>query len=150
MARGDRSLAGNDYAIWNWYLWMWAKHYMRGGDLSNELAPAIGFRFEEVIKTAEGKLNRAAKGFIEQVGRLNTNIYIITTGPQRKALAFIVKWGIPYTHVIEAETRLEVADIAREHDLITFFDVDTEVILNLNTRGNKKVKGELWTHREVS
>lgn len=123
---------------------------MRGGNISNDVAPAIGFRFERLIKTEEGKLNRHVKGYIEQVlGDLDLNVYIITTNGQRKALSFCYKWGIPYTRIIQADSVLEIPDIANENTLLTYYDLDLDVVQNVNSRARKEVKAEQWMHPEV-
>lgn len=123
---------------------------MRGGNISNDIAPAIGFRFERLIKTEEGKLNRHVKGYIEQViGDLDLNVYIITTNGQRKALSFCYKWGIPYTRIIQADSLLEIPEIVNENSLLTYYDLDLDVVQNVNSRGRKGVKAELWMHPEV-
>lgn len=118
---------------------------MRGGDLSNEQAAGLGMRFERVIKTEEGKLNRAAKAYLQTIMRLDVNVFIITTGDFRKAVAFCVKWGIPYTRVVEAAGTLEIPDIVRENDLVTYYDLDQFVLQNINSRGHGKVDAKLWT-----
>lgn len=118
---------------------------MLKGELSNELAPAVGVRFERILKTEEGKLNKQGKGFLEKLMGLDINTYIITTQDRRRVMAFLAKWRVPYTNVFEADTKYEIPDIAREQDMITYYDVDVPVLQNINTRGNKKVKGELWT-----
>lgn len=124
---------------------------MLGGDLDNTLAPSIGIRFERVIKTEEGKLNKAAKGFLESLDVWSrANFYIITTAETRKCLAFLVKWRVPYNKVIGVESSLEIPDVARENDFIVYYDLDKDVLQNINTRGNKKTKGELWTLQEAS
>lgn len=123
---------------------------MRGGDLSNDLAPAIGIRFERVLRTEEGRLNKAAKAFIERISSVDANIFIVTTGDRRKALAFLTKWRVLFSQVVQADSTLEIPDICREQDFITYYDLDKAIIQNLNTRGNKKTKGELWTLVEVS
>lgn len=118
---------------------------MRHGDLSNELAPAIGIRFEGVIKTEEGKLNKAAKAFLSSRSLQDINTYIITTGARRSALAFCVKWHIPYTDIIQADSTLEVPDIVREHDMIQYWDTDNLILQNVNSRGSGRVEVKQWT-----
>lgn len=119
---------------------------MRGGDLSNEVAAGIGIRFERVIRTEdEGKLNRAAKDYLLKIGNVDVNSYIITTNNYRKAAAFCHKWGVPYTRIIEAAGPLEIPDIVRENDLVTYWDLDKFVLDNINSRGHGKVDARLWT-----
>lgn len=123
---------------------------MRGGDLSYDLAPGIGFRFERVVKTEEGKLNRAAKAYMEQViGKTDSNIYIITTEDERKALLFLVKWKIPYSRLIKADSELEIAQICVENTLLTYYDYDLHVLNNVRSRGKERVQAEQWTKHEV-
>lgn len=119
---------------------------MLGGDLSNEMAAGVGFRFERVIKTEEGKLNKSAKAHIQNILRLDVNLYIITTGDFRKAVAFCVKWGVPYSRILEAAGPLEIPDIVRENDMLTYYDMDQFVLQNINSRGHGKVQAQLWTH----
>lgn len=119
---------------------------MRGGDLSNELAPIVGMRFEGVVKTGGGKLNRAAKAFAQNlVMNAGYNIYIITTGNHRKALMFCVKWGFPWTQVLEADSVLEIPDICIENELRSYYDVDDQVLSNVRGRGKERVQAEQWT-----
>lgn len=118
---------------------------MRHGNISNELAPSVGMRFERVIKTEEGKLNRAAKAFLSSKALADINTYIITTGEYRKALAFCVKWHIPYTAIIKADSTLEVPDIVREHDMVQYWDTDINILQNVNSRGSGKVDVNQWT-----
>lgn len=122
---------------------------MRNGDLGNELAPSVGCRFERVIKTDEGKLNRSAKAYLETIGRSLCNVYIITTGDRRKCMSFCAKWGVPYFQVIEAETTFEISDVVREHDMLYYYDMDREILQNVNSRGQGKVKAQLWTSVEL-
>lgn len=123
---------------------------MRGGDISNEPAPAMGIRFERVIKTDEGKLNRAAKAYLERLASMDLTIYIITTGDKRKCLSFLVKWGVVYNNVVEADSLLEISDIARENQFITYYDVDTDVLHNVRSRGQNRTAAELWEHYEIA
>lgn len=123
---------------------------MKFGDLSNELAPGLGFRFERVLKTKEGKLNRAAKAYIESVGRLDVNVYIITTGDERKARLFLYKWGVVYYRLIQADSLLEIPDICNENKLLTYYDTDVNVLQNVRARGRERVEAKLWTAQEVS
>ncbi len=75
---------------------------MRDGDLSNELAATIGMRFDRVIKTEEGKLNRSAKAYLLSINRLDVNCVLITTGSDRLAASFCFKWGVPYFRIVQA------------------------------------------------
>lgn len=122
---------------------------MRGGDLSNEIAPAIAMRFERVIKTEEGKLNKAAKAYLQTIHRIDVNVYIITTGPERKAIAFLMKWGVPYFRVIECTSTLEIADVCREMDVLTYYDYDVELLNNINSRGHGKIEAKQWTQEHL-
>lgn len=123
---------------------------MRGGDLSNELAATVGMRFERVIKTEEGKLNRSAKAYLQSINRLDVNVVIITTGPVRLAASFCLKWGVPYFRIIPAESPLEVPDIVREMDMINYYDIDRDILQNVNSRGGGKVQVKQWTQFEVA
>lgn len=124
---------------------------MRNGDLSNEIAPSMGLRFEGCIKTAEGKLNKTAKAYLGQLGRnVDVNIIVITTGDRRKALSFLVKWTVPYTRVVQADSLLEIPDIVRENDMIEYWDMDREIVQNVNSRGSGKINSKLWTSVLVS
>lgn len=119
---------------------------MRNGDLTNEVAPGIAIRFERVIKTEEGKLNMDAKGFINVLmGRLDVNVYVITTGNRRKAQAFLQKWGVPHTSVIEVETYYEIADVCRENDYLTYYDIDKDALYSVKSRGTAKIEAKQWT-----
>lgn len=121
---------------------------MRYGDLSTELAPCFGVRFEKVIKTDEGRVNKGAKAFLEQVAALDVILVIITTGDARKAMAFMVKWNVPFTRVIAADSFFEVADLVRENDMMTYYDADRDVLNNVNSRGGGKVEVKQWTFQE--
>lgn len=124
---------------------------MRGGDLSNEVAPTIGMRFERVLRTEEGRLNRSAKAYLESLSRgLGVNVCILTTGDHRKARAFCYKWSIPYNEIVECESTLEIPDVCREKDLLTYYDYDVHILQNVNSRGYGKVDAKQWTAVEVS
>lgn len=118
---------------------------MLNGDIGNELAPSVGCRFERVIRTEEGKLNRSAKAYLETIGRTISNVYLITTGDRRKCMAFCIKWAVPYFQVIECQSTLEIADVVREHDMLYYYDMDVPVLQNVNSRGAGKVEAKLWT-----
>lgn len=122
---------------------------MRNGDLSNEIAPTVGMRFERVIKTGEGKLNRSAKAYLQSINRLDINVVIITTGADRLAAAFCYKWGVPYFRVVPAESPLEIPDIVREMNMMTYYDLDTDILQNVNSRGGGKVEVKQWTQVSV-
>lgn len=122
---------------------------MKGGDLSNEVAPGVGMRFERCIKTVEGRLNRSAKAYLESLGHIDVNIYIITTGDYRKALAFCVKWAIPCLRVIKADSLLEIPDICNENHLLTYYDMDVNVLQNVRAR-SRGVEAKAWTSVEIS
>lgn len=122
---------------------------MKGGNLSNELAATVGIRFERLVKTEEGKLNKDLKGYLQAVMKLDINVYVITTGAPRKAMAFMTKWQVPYNQVVAADSTLEIPDIVRENDMVSYYDVDTHIVQNINSRGNVKTKGVLWTRHVV-
>lgn len=107
-------------------------------------------RFEGAIKTDEGKLNRAAKAYLEKIQDLELTIFVLTTGDYRKCLAYLVKWGIPYHEVIAVDSLFEIADICREHKFVTYYDTDKDVLYNVRTRGKEQVSAELWDKYEVS
>lgn len=121
---------------------------MRGGNLSNELAPAMGIRFENIIKTVDGKLNRAAKAYLEKLDSQDIRLVVITTD-KRRALAFMTKWRVPYSQVLEAESSYEIAELCRENDFIFYFDVDTDVLHSVRSRG-PKIAAEKWEHFETT
>lgn len=124
---------------------------MRGGDLSNEVAPAMGIRFERVVKTEEGRLNKALKGYLQSLSRsVDVNVYIISTTERRKALSFLLKWAVPYNEVIHADSLIEIPDIVREHNMLTYYDLDRNVVQNVNSRGSGKIDAKLWTLVQVS
>lgn len=124
---------------------------MRGGDLSNEPATSVGIRFERVIKTSEGKLNRSAKAHMEHMsGSIDVNIYVYTTGDRRTAMAFLVKWGVPYRDVIGVDSDLELAEVVREMDLMTYYDIDRNVLQNINSRGTGRIDTQEWTSELTS
>jgi hypothetical protein len=122
---------------------------MKGGDIDNDLAPGVGIRFEGIIKSAEGKLNQTARGYLVGITRtVDCNVYIITTQSERLAAAFCLKWGVPYHRIIPAVSELEIPDICRAMELLTYYDVDQRVLTNINARGSGKIKAELWTSQE--
>lgn len=121
---------------------------MRGGDLSNELAPYVGIRFERVIKTEEGLLNRAAKAYIEKILRTDVNLVVITND-RRKALAFLTKWHVPYTQVVQADSRFEIPRICAEWNLISYFDVEPDAIQDVNSI-SRSTAAQMWEHYEVA
>lgn len=120
---------------------------MRGGNLSNDVARGIGVRFEGVLKTQSGGFSTEGKRYLESVGSLEINRFIITTGSERKAMAFCYKWSIPYFRVIEASSDLEIANICNEHAFLFYYDVDRRVIENVNSR-SRGVKAIQWTSQE--
>lgn len=118
---------------------------MRDGDLSNDIAPGIGMRFEGVIKTDEGKLNRAAKAYLLSISRLDVNVFIITTGDTRRCMAFCLKWGVPYYRVIDASSIHEIPTIVREMNLLTYYDSEKTILQNVNSRGHGNIEVKEWT-----
>lgn len=124
---------------------------MKGGDLSADPAPGIGVRFELVLKTQEGRLNRAGKSFLFDLWRdLDINVYIYTTGDRRKAMAFCLKWGIPYTQVIDVETTLEIPLLCMEAQLSTYYDADKDILANVTARAGHITKAELFDKEELA
>lgn len=116
---------------------------MRLGDLSNEMAPATGFRFEGIIKTADGHLNSHGKGFLMSLmADSRFNCYLVTTKDPRKAHAFCLKWGVPYSSIIEV-VELEIPDVVRERKMVAYWDMDKEVLLNVNARV-QGAPGQRW------
>lgn len=123
---------------------------MKYGDLSREAAASIGVRFEGVIKTQEGKLNRAAKSFLERLEQLDVMLYVITSGDYRKCLAFLVKWNVPYNKVISVDSLFEIADVCREQEFISYYDADKDIVYNVKSRGKERVAAEIWDKFEVA
>lgn len=121
---------------------------MRGGDLSNQLAPYVGIRFERIIKTDEGQLNRSAKAYMERILGKEVNLVVISND-KRKALAFLTKWHIPYTQVLQADSRFEIPRLCQEWKLISYFDVDPDTIQDVNSLSRETV-AQLWESYEVA
>lgn len=118
---------------------------MKFGDLSNKLAPIIGFRFENVIRKEDGKLNTAASAFIQdRVLATGCNVYIITSGERRKALAFCVKYNVQWTQVIEVDSILEIPEVCIANKMLIYYDTNKEVLYNINARGKDRVKAQEW------
>lgn len=122
---------------------------MLGGDISNETAPGVGVRFERIIRTQQGRLNRSAKAYLQSLVQLDVNIHIITTGDSRKCMAFCAKWAVPYSKVIAAESDLEIPDIVNENVFIYYYDVDKNLLSNVNSR-SRGSEAKLWTQVEDS
>lgn len=119
---------------------------MKFGDLSNDLAPIVGFRFEKVIKKSDGKLNKQVKSYMQDVLlKTGCNLYILTTGDRKKALSFCVKYNIPWTQVIEIDSVLEIPEVCIENKMIVYYDNDGEVVYNVNSRGKERVTAQAWT-----
>lgn len=122
---------------------------MRNGDLSDEIAPGIGLRFEGIVKTEEGKLNRSAKAYLQSIARLDVNVYLITTGDPRRCMAFCVKWGVLGYKVINVTSTLEIPDVVREMGLLTYYDIDDNILANVRSRGQNRVEALRWETFEV-
>lgn len=122
---------------------------MKGGDLSNEVAPTLAIRFERVLRTEEGKLNRSAKAYLQSLRNIDINVVIITTKDSRKAAAFCYKWGIPYQRIVECDSTLEIPQVCREMDVLTYYDFDIEILQNVNSRGHGKIDVREWIIPEV-
>lgn len=115
------------------------------GDLDNQLAQGIGVRFEECIKRQDGSLDRSMKAsMLTWMRNIDANIYVITTGNERKAAAFCLKWGVPYSKVIPVDSTLEIPDVVREMDMRSYWDQDKSILQNVNTRGHGKIRVEQW------
>lgn len=123
---------------------------MRGGDLSNHPAPSVAVRYEEVIRTHDGALNRAAKAYLQNLWReLNVNVHILTTESARRAMAFCVKWGVPYTKVIETNP-LEIPLLCLENEYATYYDRDKEVLSNVDARASHVTRTQFFEGLEVA
>lgn len=121
---------------------------MRHGDISAEPAPGVGFRFDRLIQDEDGKVNKDVRAFMQSIWRLDVSIWIISTQPRRHVLLFLVKWGVVYNHVVHVESTLEIPSVVRANDLLYYYDTDMNVLLNVESRGNGKVKVKKWTSDE--
>lgn len=121
---------------------------MKHGDLSNEIAPGVGIRFENIIKTEEGVLNKAAKSYLEVLSGVDVMIYVLTTGEERKTMAFLYKWAVPYNKVLAVDSLFEIADVCREQKFISYYDVDRDVLHNVRSRGQQRTAAEYWDQYE--
>lgn len=119
---------------------------MRFGDLSNEPALKVGVRFEEILRRErDGALNRTGKAFLEQLGNLDTQTVVLTTGDERKAQAFCYKWGISYSHVQAVDSILDLENVCRELGMVTYYDTDKELLQRIRSRGKQPLETILWT-----
>lgn len=125
---------------------------LKGGNLSNKAGYSIGIRFEGVVQIGlEKKKNPHAIAYIEYLfNQGDINVFLITLGDERKAMSFCYKWGIPYTRIIKADSYLEIPDICLAHNLITYYDIDTNILEQVGNRGKLRTKAEKWISPEDS
>lgn len=116
---------------------------MRGGELSNELGTTLGIRFENVVYDF-GKVNQPGKAFLEHLQSTNINVYLVTLLEERKAHAWCYKWGIVYQRVIQADSTLEIPDIAVANKFLVYYDTDDRILEAVSARGNPQTKAVKW------
>lgn len=116
---------------------------MDRGDLSNDLAPAVGVRFEHVLYNF-GKVNEPGKAYVESLLRRDINLYLYTTLPDRKVRAWCYHWGVLYTRVISAESTLEIPELCRAHKLMLYVDTDDHILQAVSERGNPQIQIKKW------
>ena len=120
---------------------------MRLGDLDNTVAPAVAFRFENVLYMY-GKVDRSARAEVQKnMFQRNCNVYLITMLEERKVQAKCFKWAIPYTRVIQVESALEIPEICSIHRVLEYYDRDEKVLENIGTTGFQ-TKAIKWTSPE--
>lgn len=120
---------------------------MRAGDLDNTAAPAVGFRFEEVVYLY-GKIDAGARAQLEyNLFTRDYNVYLISLLPERKVAAKCFKWNVPYTRVIHVDSLLEIPEVCKAHRMLEYFDRDEKVLENVGMTGFQ-TKGTKWTSPE--
>lgn len=117
---------------------------MRGGDLSNDMAPYVAFSFDRVVKRPDGKLDPRAKGLLLQFMESDKNVLLITEEDKRKCMAFCMKWGVPWNQVIEVDSVFEIPDVCREIDVLWYWDTSDKILSSVRARGGLQVKVERW------
>lgn len=118
---------------------------MRGGDLTSQLAPAVGVIFEEIVRDfTTGKPNPPGKAFLESLVNKNFNIYLLTLMDERKTRAFCFKWAIPYTNVIQCDSVLEVPEVCWAHHLSVFYSTNERLLESVRSRGNPRCEAKKW------
>lgn len=123
---------------------------MKWGDISNEPAPAIGIRFEEIIRRGDdGKLNRTGKAFCERLVGRDVALVLFTTGTTRKAQAYSYKWGVPYNGICAVDSVLELVQVCIEQKLIQYWDTDKDILSKINAR-HRGTEIRLWTLQDNS
>lgn len=124
---------------------------MKNGNLSDRPSPAIAFRFEGILKTQTGQLNRAGKAKVEDIfNKRDCNIYIVTTEDDRKAKLFCIKWGIPYAHIVVADSKLEIPLICLENKLLRYYDSDKDIVSNVKARAQHVTDAFIFDTVEVA
>lgn len=116
---------------------------MRGGELSNYTAPAVGVRFEWIIYNA-GKLNQPGKAFMESLMSKEVNAYIFTMLGERKAMAFCYKWHVPYSTIFGCESTLEIAELCVAHKMLVYYDTDDRLLELVAGRGTVQTSTIKW------
>lgn len=120
---------------------------MKGGQLSNKLAPGVGIFFEQVVYNF-GKLNEPGKAFLEHLISIDCNIYLFTLLSHRKVAAWCFKWAVPYTGIIEADSILELPQLSQAHHLSVFFATDDRLLEAVRSRGNPQIEAKKWEQNE--
>jgi len=119
---------------------------MLHGDISNEPAPKVGFRFEEIIKREEdGRLNRSGKAMVARVDALDLEAVLFTTGDERKAAAYCYKWGVKCGKIYSVDSVLDLVQLVREHNLIAYYDTDADILSMIKQRAPKGLEVHKWT-----
>ena len=117
---------------------------MRLGDLDNSIAPAVAFRFENVIYLY-GQIDQGARAALEyNMFQRDCNVYILTLMSQRKVMAKCLKWAVPYTRVIQVDSALEIPEICKVHRILEYYDRDEKILENVGTTGFQ-TKATKWT-----
>lgn len=117
---------------------------MRFGNLSNELAHAVGVRFEHVIYNF-GEVNKPGKAFCENLLQQHCNLYLVSLLPERKVRAWCYKWGVMYTNILAADSTLEIPPLCQAHHMLAYFDTDDRVLQAVRERGSPRVEARKWT-----
>lgn len=116
---------------------------MKGGTLSNQVAPGVGVRFEHCVYNY-GKINQPGRAFLDKLLNIDCNIYLITMLGERKVKSICYKWGLPYTYVLQADSTLEISELCRAHHLQIYYDTDDRVLEAVSARGNPKTEAQKW------
>lgn len=116
---------------------------MKHGDLSNEMAPVIGLRFENIVYNF-GKVNGPGKALCEGLLSRDCNLYLFSTLPERKVASWCYKWGLGYTRIIEAAGPLEIPELCINHHLTVYYDTDERLLAEVSMRGNPQIRTIKW------